>query len=87
MSLNDTYLTREGLRASVEHYSPQDDYTDSELAHMDPDADWPRCVTCGWSPDWSKKPHSVFVAENTYTTLHFVQVDPDDLIENVKPAR
>lgn len=60
-------------------YQPQDDYTDAELALMDENGPWPRCVICGWSPDWSDKPHADFVAEQTTCMEHKVQVDPADL--------
>jgi hypothetical protein len=62
-----------------ESYDPRDDYTDAELAHMDPEGEWPRCTVCGWSPDWSSKPHAQFVEENAVATPHTVQVDPADL--------
>lgn len=67
-------------------YQPQDDYSDAELAHMDPEGDWPRCVICGWSPDWSARPHAEFVAENTTCTPHGVQIDPADLVPARPPA-
>ena len=76
-----TYTTREGLTRAASLYDPRDDYTDAELAHMDPDGDWPSCVTCGWSPERTDKPRSLFVAELTASTPHNVQVDPDDLTE------
>lgn len=63
-------------------YQPQDDYTDGDLALMDETGPWPRCTTCGWSPDWSAKPHAEFVAEDAFCTPHPVRVDPNDLAGN-----
>jgi hypothetical protein len=63
-------------------YQPQDDYSDGDLALMDEHGPWPQCRICGWSPDWSDKPHAEFVAESTFATDHAVQVDPADLAGN-----
>jgi hypothetical protein len=76
-------LSRLLSQLEMEHkmtvYDPHDDYTDADLALMDPAGPWPPCTVCGWSPDESAKPHAEFVHENTYCSPHSVTVDPADL--------